>query len=106
MLIFAGLATGDIVALNMRNNDIALIGTHNAPICFICWVKEINVLISLGFDNVMRFWGLENNNGNFMQMEYILPEKTNTASFDYPYLLIGSSESNVMIFNLKTLPNL
>lgn len=78
-------------------------GWHDAPICGLFWLKEKGCLLSLGFDNLVRFWTLEG--GNKPQMEITLPLKTHTASMDYPYLLIGSADSTVSIVNLKNLPN-
>jgi WD40 repeat protein len=82
---------------------VGRIGWHDAPICGLFWIKEKGCLVSLGFDNMVKFWTLEE--GNKPQMEVTLPLKTHTASMDYPYLLIGSADSTVYIVNLKNLPN-
>jgi len=32
-VLFAGLASGDIAAIDIANDQLCLIGTHEAPIC-------------------------------------------------------------------------
>lgn len=89
-ILLAGLATGDIAVVNMADNAIARLGGHEAPICGIFFVKQKNIVISLGYDNLILFWSLEESNSKPI-FEVKLGLKTHTCSFDYPYLLIGSS---------------
>lgn len=63
----------------------------------------MNVVISVGMDNLIRIWSLDNNPNSPFEIK--LPLKTHTASYDYPYLLIGSCDSTIAILNLKNLPN-
>jgi hypothetical protein len=37
--VFAGLATGEIVAINMPNNQSGVVGGHDAAICKIFWIE-------------------------------------------------------------------
>jgi hypothetical protein len=57
-MIFAGLANGDIVAIDVKNNNLGVIGTHEAPVCRVFWDEKHNLLMSLGFDNQLKFWTL------------------------------------------------
>ena len=72
-VVFAGIATGDVVAVNIGNNGTAILGKHNAPICKVFWIDKYSILASLGFDNVIKFWGLEPNNGTHLLKEFELP---------------------------------
>lgn len=63
--MFAGLATGDIVAVDMGNNQATIIGSHNAAIVEVIWIQQFNILLSLGFDNKLKFWDVNNPN-NFL----------------------------------------
>lgn len=49
----------------MANNQSGVIGTHNAPIAKLFWVHNFNLLLSLGYDNKLKFWDLSNQN-NFL----------------------------------------
>lgn len=60
--------------------------------------------MSLGFDQLIKFWSLECVNGIFLQLELKLPFKTYATNFDFPHLLICSIDSTFAILNLKTLP--
>ena len=65
-LIFAGFANGDIVAVDPGTNNIIKIGGHEAAICKIYYINNFELLISFGYDNMMRLWTLDSNiNGNF-----------------------------------------
>ena len=88
-IMFAGMATGDIAAVDMKNNSIGRIGGHDGPICGVFWLQNFGCLVSLGFDNLIRFWTLDGNERP--QKEIRLPLKTHTCDVDFPYLLIGSS---------------
>lgn len=101
---FAGLASGEIVAVQCQNSQATTIGNHTAPICGLFWIREMNMLMSLGFDNLIKFWKLDCN--PIFQAEFKLPCKTATCSFSFPYLLIGSIETTVAFINLSKLPNL
>lgn len=63
-ILFAGLASGDIVAVSMANNQIIPIGAHDAPICQVFWVEKYSCAVTVGFDCSMKFWTLQQNNGN------------------------------------------
>jgi WD40 repeat protein len=103
-IIFAGLASGDVVAVELQTSSVVALGNHEAPICGVYWLREKGCLMTLGFDNLIRLWALQQSNA--MQMEYKLPLKTVTCSMDFPYLLVGSIETTFFIFNLKNLPQL
>lgn len=49
----------------MANNQSGVIGSHDAPIVKVFWIQRFNILISLGFDNKLKFWDLQNQ-GNFL----------------------------------------
>lgn len=101
--MFAGLATGDIILVDMKNTqNCAPIGSHNAPICMLAWVDKFKVLLSLGYDDLLKVFSLERDQqGNHQIAEYKLPAKTNTGAFSDPYLLIGSQDGRVAILNVQ-----
>lgn len=47
----AGLCTGDIVVVSMKDDQVGVIGSHKAMICKVFYVEKFNFLISLGFDS-------------------------------------------------------
>jgi WD40 repeat protein len=87
--MFAGLASGHILIVDMATSNIASMGLHDSPISGLFWLKEKGILMSLGFDKFIKFWSLEQLNQ--VQAELNLPLKTVTCNYDYPYLLIGSA---------------
>jgi mRNA export factor len=87
-LLFAGLASGDVLVIEIQSGNYMSLGNHEAPICGIYWVNQFSLLMTLGFDNLIKFWRVQPENALQTQLE--LPLKTVTCSFDFPYLLIGS----------------
>ncbi len=61
-IVFAGLASGDVVAVELSSGNTFPLGTHEAPICGVFWVREKGCLMTLGYDNLIRFWTLDSNN--------------------------------------------
>lgn len=98
-----GLASGDLIALELSTGSMIKLGMHQSPICGIFWIKEKGCVLSVGFDNLLRFWAL--NSPGSLQLEQKLPLKTITCSFDYPYLLLGSIETTITLISLENLPN-
>ena len=39
-IVIAGLATGDIIVVDMAKDEAAKIGAHDAPICKIFWLPK------------------------------------------------------------------
>lgn len=76
------------MAVNIPNGQKAVLGNHDAPICGIFWIEEKGALMTLGFDNLIKFWDIGGQNSQPMIID--LPLKTVTCSFDFPLLLIGS----------------
>ena len=60
--MFAGLASGNIVAVDMTSSNIASLGMHDAPVSGVFWLKEKGLLMSLGFDRSIKFWSLDKPN--------------------------------------------
>ena len=88
-IVYAGLASGHIYAININGGQTVCIGQHEAPICLLKWVDEVSALMSLGYDTNLYFWKIEG--GGFNRAgQFSLPEKTNVAALCYPYLLVCS----------------
>ena len=66
-IAFAGLANGDILCVNMPDNQVMLLGKHEAPISGVFWIREKNCVMSVGIDNMVKFWTLQSNNNSFLQ---------------------------------------
>ncbi len=88
-LLFAGLASGDVLVIEIKSGSYMSLGNHDAPICGIYWINQFGLLMTLGYDNLIKFWRVQPENALQTQLE--LPLKTVTCSFDFPYLLIGSA---------------
>ena len=63
------------------------------------------MLLSLGFDNCLKVWTLQQINNKHLQKEYKLPEKTYAVSCSYPHLLVGSYYSKCYVFDLENITN-
>lgn len=55
MLAIIGLANGDVIVVDIRNDRNAIgLGSHEAPICGVFWCQEYGMVLSLGYDTVVK----------------------------------------------------
>jgi hypothetical protein len=66
-LVIVGLATGQIGAVDLKNfNNVAMLGSHDSTICKVIWLEKFEILLSFGFDNLIKVFSLKNGqNGNY-----------------------------------------
>jgi WD40 repeat protein len=58
-ILLAGLASGDVVAIEMKSSKTVVLGSHDAPICGVYWLREKGLVMTLGFDRLIRLWALQ-----------------------------------------------
>lgn len=104
--VFAGLANGQIVCVEKNSRKTMILGSHEAGICKVIWIEEFQTILSFGYDCVLKVFSLNNNiNGNYQLNEYRLPSKTNTVSYNHPYVLIGAQCGKIALVNIKEINN-
>jgi len=62
--------------------------------------------MTLGFDNLINFWNLENGVQGHLVYQMVLPSKTCVSSIDLPYLVIASIDNTIGIISLNNFPNI
>lgn len=58
-MLLAGLASGEIVVIDIQSGNCMMLGTHDAPICGIYWLNQYSLVMTLGFDNLIKFWRVQ-----------------------------------------------
>lgn len=83
-----------------NTNNCMILGNHSAPICKIVWIEKYEVVVSFGFDNLIKVFTLKNQqNNNFQIGEYKLPFKTSTVAFSFPYFLVGAQNGSIALLH-------
>lgn len=67
--VIVGLATGHVGVVDRQNiNNMGLLGTHDAAICKVVWIEKHEVVLTLGFDYVIKVFSLKQSNNNNFQI--------------------------------------
>lgn len=61
-ILIAGLASGDVVAVEIQSGNYIQLGAHDAPICGVYWLNHYSLVMTLGFDNLIKFWRVQSEN--------------------------------------------
>ena len=67
-IVIAGLCSGQIGMVDMTNiNNVLCLGEHDAPICKVVWIEKFQIVVSFGYDNVIKVFTMspQNNTNNF-----------------------------------------
>jgi WD40 repeat protein len=100
-LVIVGLATGQIGVVDANNvANVAIVGSHEATICKIIWIEKYEVLLSFGYDNLIKVFKLKPPQETAV---YKLPFKTTTVAYSEPYLLIGTQEGRCALIHFERL---
>ena len=84
VFLIIGLGNGIVLKMNIRTNDIEVIGKHESPVCKVFW-DHCN-LVSFGCDQIMTIYTNEMKN----QFSLNLPFITCAVGFENSYFLVGS----------------
>jgi mRNA export factor len=98
--IFTGSCNGNIYAIDASTGQSAPIGKHDSGVKDLAWNPQHNVLISGGWDCMLHFWDLRQQNPVF---SLNLEKKVFSMSLSYPLLVIGLDSRIVTYFNLNKL---
>ena len=97
-IAFTGHTDGHIKMISLQARQTAILGKLPAPVKDLYWCYEINSLIAVTIDCHLTFWQTSNIGAPVFSVQ--LPHKTVVSAFDYPYLLLGSSDEKMCILRV------
>ena len=91
--------------LNKGNNNDAFVevGSHNAPIKCVYAIPNNDIIVTGGWDNMLRYWDLRQNNGK-AAIEVNLPERVYAMDVRNQTLVVGcgGAAKQLAIINLSS----
>jgi mRNA export factor len=98
--VFTGSTNGSIYYLDPTNPSIMEVGKHDIGVSSLCYLTDMNVLVSSGWDGYIKFWDLKSPNP-CLQID--LGKSITTMSMSYPLLVIGLQNRQICYFDLTKL---
>lgn len=63
------MASGQVGVVDIRNvNNVMVIGEHLAAVCGVFWVEKFEVVVTVGFDTLVKVFSLKNAQNNNYQI--------------------------------------
>lgn len=97
-LVYTGHTDGSIRMLDLQSRQTSQLGKLPAPVKDVYWVEQIGSLIAVTFDQQITFWQLSNIGAPVHTIQ--LPYKTVVSAFDFPYLLLGTSDEKICVLRI------
>ncbi|KAG8086883.1 hypothetical protein GUJ93_ZPchr0010g11075 [Zizania palustris] len=74
------------------------VAMHDAPVKEIAWIPQMNLLVSGSWDKTLRYWDTRQASPVHVQQ---LPERCYTLTVNYPLMIVGTADRNLVVFNLQ-----
>lgn len=96
--LFSSSTDGNITCHNLTNFSSTVIGKHEQGVKELCWMNNLNLLVSGGWDGKISVWDLKSNNPI---ATYDTGKKVYSMSCNFPLLIAALSEKLICYFNLN-----
>lgn len=97
-MIFAGCGDNTVKAFDVGSGKSMVIGSHDGPVNSVYWIDQMNAVMSVGFNQQIKFWQLGNSNPVAgIQADY----RIYAADFNFPYVFLGLGNDQLNIFDLN-----
>ncbi|EPZ36237.1 WD40 repeat-like protein [Rozella allomycis CSF55] len=85
--------------LDLNSNQTMVLQGHEGPVKCVKWAESMSpIVISGSWDKTVKYWDLRSPNP---AASVTLPERCYTMDVQYPHLVVGTAERNILIFNLS-----
>jgi len=96
--LFTGCIDGTIQAFDIASGKSEVIGYHQNAVKNVYWLQDSNALVSVSFDETVRFW--DPREGGHVA-GFILEYKPFCSDLLFPYLALGCSDLKTMVVDLR-----
>ncbi|KAE9420498.1 hypothetical protein Angca_003019 [Angiostrongylus cantonensis] len=102
------ISTGDkeVRLWDLASNQVAVVGTHDAPVKTCHWIKGNNYscLMTGSWDKTLRFWDMRQLPTQSSLANITLPERVYCADVLYPMAAVGLANRHIKVYNLENGP--
>ena len=97
-MIFAGCGDNTVKVFDVNTGKSMVVGQHDGPVNSVYWIEQMNVIMSISFNQQIKFWQLGNPNPVFQLMS---DSRIFTSDFNFPYVFLGLNNDQLNIFDLN-----
>ncbi|KAJ4812841.1 mRNA export factor [Rhynchospora pubera] len=74
------------------------VAVHDEPVKHVAYISQMNLLVSGSWDKTLRYWDGRQPRPVHIQQ---LPDKCYALAVDYPLMVVGSGNENLIVFDLQ-----
>jgi len=97
-MIFAGCGDNSVKAFDVNSGKSMIVGSHDGPVHSVHWIEQMNALMSISYNQQIKFWQLGNPNAVF---QVASDSRIFASDFNYPYVFLGMNNDQLNIFDLN-----
>ncbi|KRX10954.1 WD40-repeat-containing domain [Pseudocohnilembus persalinus] len=94
-------AANNLKILNLQNQQVNNFGSHTSGISGVFWSQQNQVIITTGFDGMVKIWSMNNQNGPVQQIN--LNKKIYCAAYSQDFLIMGLQQEKICIEHVSNL---
>lgn len=97
-MIFAGCGDNTVKAFDVGSGKSMVIGNHDGPVNSVYWIEQMNMVMSISYNQQIKFWQLGN---NAPLAQLMTDHRIFVSDFNFPYVFLGLSSDQLNIFDLN-----
>lgn len=97
-MLFAGCGDNSVKAFDVSTGKSMLIGTHDAPVHSVYWIEQMNVLMTMSFNQQIKFWQLNNPSP---ALALTTEHKIFVSDFNFPFVFLGMNNEQLALFDIN-----
>jgi len=98
--LFVCCTDGSVKLFDVETGDSSVVGHHEGPVKSVYWIRDTNALLTLSFDQTLRFWDIRQEGSKHIA-GFKMAYKPFCSNLIYPNLAVGLGDNKVFIMNVN-----
>jgi len=96
--VFTGGCDNKAKCWSLQTGQATVVGQHNSPIKDLCWMEEMQCLVTGSWDKTLKFWDGRSPTPGYTNQ---LPERLFSMDVKYPLCVAATADRNILIYDLR-----